>query len=148
MKNTIKILVLMTLTMLNFSCDNDSNPSPNDNQCNYQGLTYNDANGNIITQIPESDLKTEYYPNNDGPGQAAVEVWDTTNPGNTFIVTRALTVGAVDNNPEIKINGTNLTGTITCQRAGSAVGDDLRFDIVLTSGAEAELCVVIDTVNP
>jgi len=147
-KNSAVILFFMiSLLLIGSGCDNDNSSSPNDNQCNYQGLTYVDNNGNINTQIPESDLQTDYFPNNDGPGQPAVEVWDTTNPGNTFIVTRALTVGAVDNNPEIKINGVNLTGTVTCQRAGNAVGDELRFDVVVGSG-EVELCVIIDNVNP
>ena len=144
---TTVILFLSAILFIGVSCDNDSDPSPNDNQCNYQGLTYVDNNGNINTQIPESDLTTDYFPNNDGPGQPAVEVWDNTNPGQTFIVTRALTVGAVDNSPEIRINGVNLTGTVTCQRAGNAVGDELRFDVVV-GGGEVELCVIIDNVNP
>lgn len=125
------------------ACDNDSSPSPNDNQCNYQGLTYQDNAGNIITQIPESDLQTDYFSSG-----ANVEIWDTTNPGDTFIVTNAVTQGAVDNNPQIKINNVVLTGVVTCQRAGNnAVGDELRLDIVITGGAEAELCIVIDSVN-
>jgi hypothetical protein len=146
-KNLYVVLVLISIMAIGSSCDNDSSPSPNDNQCNYQGLTYV-INNNINTQIPESDLQTDYFPNNDGPGQPAVEVWDTTSPGSTFVVTRALTVGAIDNNPEIRINGNNLTGVVTCQRAGNAVGDELRLDIVITGGAEAELCVIIDNVIP
>ncbi len=135
-------LFLLSILFIVTSCDNDSDPSPNDNQCNYQGLTYVDSNNNINTQIPESNLQTDYF--SSAPN---VEIWDTTDPGATFIVTNALTVGAVDNNPQIKINDLNLTGVVTCQRAGSAVGDELRLDIVITGGAEVELCVVIDTVN-
>ncbi len=137
------LLLLLSITLIGTSCDNDSTPSPNDNQCNYQGLTYVDANDNIITQIPEASLSTDYF----SSGQN-VEIWDTANPGDTFIVTNAVTVGAIDNTPQIKINGTSLTGTITCQRVtGLTVGDELRYDIVITGGAEAELCVSIDSVN-
>ncbi len=146
MKKTKKLLpitlFLLSILFIVTSCDNDSDPSPNDNQCNYQGLTYVDSSNNINTQIPESELQTDYF--SSGPN---VEVWDTTNPGATFIVTNALTVGAVDNNPQIKINDLNLTGVVTCQRAGNSVGDELRLDIVITGGAEVELCVVIDNAN-
>ena len=135
------ILLLVSITIIGASCDNDSSPSPNDNQCNYQGLTYVDANGNINTQIPDGDLNTEYFSN----GQN-VEIW--TAQGTTLIVTDAITNGAIDNSPQIKINGNFLTGTVTCQRVtGLAVGDELRYDIVIAGGAEAELCVTIDTVN-
>ncbi len=148
-KNILPIaFAVVIMLFIGTSCDNDSNPAPNDTVCNYQGLTFDDNANNVHTLIPEADLQTDYFPNNDGPGLAAVEVWDTTNPGATFIVTRALTVGAVDNNPEIKINNVNYTGVVTCQRAGSLVGEELRFDVVITGGAEAELCVIIDSVNP
>lgn len=146
MKTTIKPLFLVLFILILFNCDNDDNTAPNVNVCNYQGLTA--LIGSTQTLIPEVNLTTDYFPNNDGPGQAAVEVYDNTNPGDTFVVTRALTVGAVDNSPEITINNTSYTGTVTCQRAGSTVGSELRFDIVLSSGEEAELCVSIDSVTP
>ncbi|GAK98701.1 hypothetical protein JCM19275_2841 [Nonlabens ulvanivorans] len=38
--------------------------------------------------------------------------------------------------------------TVTCQRAGTAVGDEFRFDVVTVGGLEGELCVVIDAVIP
>ncbi len=145
MKTIQKLLAVLLL--INFlSCDNDDGNAPNQNACNYQGLTA--LIGSNQTLIPESDLQTDYFPNNDGPGQPAVEVWDTTNPGDTFVVTRAVTAGAIDNNPEIRIAGTDYTGTVTCQIGGSAVGDELRLDIVLSNNNEAELCVIIDNVTP
>lgn len=145
---TLKTILLIALTIFFVGCDNDDNNNPNLAQCNYSGLTSEDTAGNIITQIPESQLQTDYFPNNDGPGQPAVEIFETTNPGNNYIVTRALTVGAVDNNPQIVIAGTSYTGVVTCQRVNAQVGGELRFDIVLSGGGEAELCVVIDRVTP
>lgn len=141
-KQALVVLVLITL----FNCDNDDGNAPNENVCNYQGLTA--EINSTQTLIPESDLQTDYFPNNDGPGMPAVEVWSTASPGDTFIVTRSVTDGAVDANPEIRIGTVDYTGTVTCQRGNSAVGDEMRFDIVLSNGSEAELCVIIDTVTP
>lgn len=146
MKTTLKFLFLLTFMLILFNCDNDDNTAPNLNVCNYQGLTANISG--TQTLIPEANLTTDYFPNNDGPGMAAVEVFDNTNPGDTFVVTRALTVGAVDNNPEIRIGNIDYTGVVTCQRTGAVVGEELRFDIVLSNGEEAELCVLIDSVTP
>ena len=148
MKKINNLLLVFTVLLTFYNCDNDDGNAPNQNTCVFQGLTYEDANQVIQTQIAEAQLQTDYFPNNDGPGLAAVEVFETTNPGNTFIVTRALTVGAIDNNPQIVIGGTSYTGVVTCQLAGNTVGAELRFDIVLTIGGEAELCVIIDSVNP
>lgn len=148
MKSILKIILLLVVAVTLFNCDNDDNDAPNTNVCNYQGVTIEDANGNVYTQIAASDLQTDYFHNNDGPGLAAVEVWDTTVPGQTFIVTRALTVGAVDTNPEIRINNIDYSGTITCQRAGSLVGEELRLDVVVNSLGEGEVCVTIDYVAP
>lgn len=148
MKIILKTILLLLATITLFNCDNDDGSTPNDTFCSFSGLTVEDNNGNISTQIPEANLQTDYFPNNDGPGLAAVEVWDTTNPGDTFIVTRALTIGAVDNAPEIKINNVDYTGVVTCQRASTVVGGELRFDVVVTGLGEAELCVIIDNVTP
>lgn len=148
MKTIKKTLVVALLLAISFSCDNDDGNAPNENDCNFEGATF-DWSNNTFTSYPETDLKAELFPNNDGPGQPAIEIWDTTNPGNTFIVTRALTVGAIDTNPEIRIEGTDYTGVVTCQRIdGLAVGDEIRYDIVINGNAEAEFCGDIDEVNP
>lgn len=146
MKSILKSILLLAITLTLFNCDNDDDDAPNLDVCNYEGLTA-DIQG-TVTLIPEADLMTDFFPNNGGPGVAAVEVYETTNPGSTFVVTSAVTDGAVDANAQIKIAGAFYTGVVTCQREGSAVGDELRLDIVLSSGEEAELCVVIDEVNP
>lgn len=144
MRTSLKLILVITLFL--FNCDNDDGNAPNINICNYQGLSAS-ING-TLTLIPEGQLQTDYFPNNDGANMAAVEVFETTNPGDTFVVTRALTVGAIDNNPEIRIGNIDYTGIVTCQRAGTLVGEELRFDIVLSTGEEAELCVIIDNVTP
>jgi hypothetical protein len=140
---TIKILVLALITItLCVSCDNDSSPSPNDVACNYQGLTFLDTSNNTQTLLPEADLTTEYYPNSsNGP---EVEIYG----GTPFVVftTTAVTVGATEST-SIIINGTTYPITVTCQRAGTLVGDEFRFDLT-ANNVEAEYCVVIDTVNP
>jgi len=149
MKNTIKTLAVLFLAITLFSCDNDdsNNPAPNTNQCNYQGLTFDDNANNVHTLIPEADLTTDFFPNNYGPGQPAVEIYKTADGGNQNIVTSAVTLNAVDTNAILTVNGTPYTVTVTCQRAGSAVGDELRLDVT-ASGVEAEYCVVIDSVIP
>ncbi|PCI06678.1 MAG: hypothetical protein COB73_09665 [Flavobacteriaceae bacterium] len=142
MKTILKTVAIVFISFAIFSCDNDSNPSPNDTQCNYQGLTFLDTSNNTQTLLPESDLTTEYFPNSsNGP---EVEIYG----GTPFVVftTTAVTVGATENT-SIIINGTTYPITVTCQRAGTAVGDEFRFDLI-GSGAEAEYCVVIDAVIP
>lgn len=151
MKNFIyKVSILLMLVIAFTNCDNDDNNNPNLNQCNFAGLTVEDSSGNITTQISQADLKTDYYPNNGGPGIPGVEVFEITNPGNIWIITDATTVGAIDTLATIGISGTNYTCTVTCQIAGTIVGEEFRFDIVIPtlSNAEAELCVHIDTVIP
>lgn len=141
--------VMIASSLFIFSCNNDDNGNaPNENVCNYEGASIEDQNNNTQILIPESSLTTDYFPNNDGPGMPAVEVFDNSAPGDTFVVTRALTVGDMDTSPEIRINNIDYTGTVTCQRTGSAVGDELRFDLVINGLGEAELCVVIDEVTP
>ena len=148
MKTILKIILLLAITLTFFNCNNDDDnePAPNADICNYQGLT-----ANILgtqTLIPESQLTTDYFPNGLGVGSPQVEVYDNVNLGANFIITNALAVGVIDNSPQIVINGILYPGVVTCQRAGNLVGEELRFDIVLASGEEAELCVIIDNVSP
>lgn len=145
MKYLVKASLLFFMSILFLSCDNDDGMADNQTQCNYQGLTFDD--GSTQTLLPESQLQTELFPNNGGPGIAAVEVYETTNPGNIWLTTSAVTLNAVGPGT-LGINGTNYTVTVTCQRAGTAVGDEFRFDVVTTGGLEGELCVVIDAVIP
>jgi hypothetical protein len=150
MKKPIYRLLILSIIFLFNSCDNDDNNNPNLNQCNFAGLTVEDSSGNISTQIAEANLRTDYFPNNGGPGIPGVEVFETTNPGNIWITTDATTLGAIDTMATIGLSGTNYACTVTCQRAGTMVGEEFRFDIVIPSlnNSEAELCVIIDIVAP
>lgn len=142
-----KIIILLTLTFVFTQCDNDNGNSPNQNQCNYAGLTFLDPNNNTQTLIPESDLTTDFFPNNNGPGNPGVEVYKTSNAGSVWFITNVVTLNATGIGT-LGINGNTYNVTVTCQRAGTAVGDEFRFDIVLSTGEESELCVVIDNVTP
>lgn len=143
LKSTVTVvLLIIAILFIGSGCDNDTDPSPNDTQCNYQGLTFLDTSDNTQTLLPESDLTTEFFPNSsNGP---EVEIYG----GTPFVVfvTSAVTLGATDNT-SIIINGTTYPITVTCQRAGTAVGDEFRFDLT-ANNVEAEYCVIIDTVVP
>jgi len=144
-----KLLFLGLAFFFLFSCDNDDNGNaPNENACTFEGATIEDQNNNTQTVIPESQLQTDFFPNNFGIGIPGVEIFDTSVPGDTFIVTSAVTLGDIDSTPEIRINNVDYTGTVTCQREGSAIGEELRLDVVVDSFGELELCVTIDNVTP
>ena len=148
LKNVLPIAFLfLSILFIGTSCDNDSTPTPNDNQCNYQGFTFVDPANNIYTAFQDSDLSTEFFPNNGGPGIPAIEIYETSNGGQNHFVTDVVTLNATGSGT-VTINGIDYPVTVTCQRAGTAVGDEFRFDIVGTGGVEAEYCGVIDTVIP
>lgn len=147
LKNTVIVILFITAVLfIGTSCDNEADPSPNDNQCNYEGLTFLDTGDNTQTLIPESDLTTNIF-NNPPNGIPAVEI--TTSTGSSYPLiefrTEAITVGATEV-INVLINATQYINiTVTCQRAGTAAGDEFRFDLV-SNGAEAEFCVGIDNV--
>jgi len=150
MKTTLKTLVSIFLITITFSCDNDdpSNPAPNTNQCNYQGLSYFlPPNTHIF--IPESDLTLEYI--TAGSNGPEVEVYETNDPGHFNFTTIALTVNATDSGT-VNYNGTTYTNSaITCQRGvtgttGASVGDEFRWDIV-NGTVEFEICMVVTSVT-
>lgn len=143
LKNTVTVvLFLASILLIGVSCDNEDAASPNDDQCTYEGLTFLDTNDNTQTLLPETDLTTEYFPN--ASNGAEVEIYG----GTPFVVfaTKAVTVNATEN-INIIINGTTYPITVTCQRAGTQVGEEFRFDLT-ANNVEAEYCVVIDTVIP
>jgi hypothetical protein len=71
------------MSLFLYSCDNDDRMADNQNHCNCEGLTFFD--GRSPTLLPEAQLQTELFHNNNGPGIAAVEVYETTNPRNIFL---------------------------------------------------------------
>ncbi len=141
-----KILSILFILAVLLSCDNDADPSPNDTNCNYQGLTFLDTNSNVQTLIPEADLTTTFFPNNGGTGVGGIEINKTSDPGNNWFTTDAVTLNATGTGT-IRVNGTTYNVNVLCQRAGTAVGDEFRFDIT-GGGVEAEFCVIIDIVTP
>jgi hypothetical protein len=71
------------MSLFLYSCDNDDRMADNQNHCNCEGLTFFD--GRSPTLLPEAQLQTELFHNNNGLGIAAVEVYETTNPRNIFL---------------------------------------------------------------
>ncbi|SDW51474.1 hypothetical protein SAMN05444411_101895 [Lutibacter oricola] len=139
MKTLFKIALLI-LTISFSSCDNDNPTTPNLDDCNYAGFTFYDNTNTTQTLIPESDLTTDYF--NTSSNGPEVEIYKTTDPGNFWFVTQVLNLNGTGTG-QLSVNGTIYNVNVTCQRAGTAVGEELRFDIT-ASGLEAEYCVVID----
>lgn len=100
-----KILFLFTLLSV-LSCNKDDDDPINEDQCTYEGLTFLDNSNNIQTLIPEAQLQTDFFPNNGGVGVPAVEIYESTNPGNIFFFTDIVTLNATGSGT-ITINGTN-----------------------------------------
>lgn len=147
-KNLLKSLFVLLLLTLFTQCDNDDGNAPNQNQCNYAGLTIKNPSNNTQTLIPESDLTTTVHKS--GNDVKSIEIFKTSDPdGFTFrtkhVTLNAMGAGYVNSSLLTPVNN---TVTVTCQRAGTNVGNEYRYDIVFTNGAEGELCVVIDNVNP
>lgn len=140
-------ILLLTFIISVISCDNDNGNAPNENLCTYEGLTYEDISDNTEILIPESDLQTEYFPNNGGTGVPGVEIYEINDPGNIWFLTDAVTLYATGTGT-IGIGGNTYTCTVTCQRTGTQIGDEMRFDVVLQNGNEVEFCVNIDNVTP
>lgn len=144
-KTVISILIILILFV---SCDNDSDPSPNDTQCNYQGVTYYFP-PSTNTFIPETDLTLDFI--TAGSNGPEVEVYETNNPGNFNFTTTALTANATDLGT-VNYNGTTYNNTsITCQRGvtgntGASIGDEFRWDIVEGS-VEFEICMVVTSIT-
>lgn len=145
MKDLFKTSLIIFISILLFSCDNDDGMSDNQNVCTYEGLTFFD--GTTQTLIPESQLTTELFLNGGGSGIPEIEIYETTNPGNIWLLTTAVTANSSASGT-LGINNTNYTVAVTCQRSGTAVGDEFRFDVVTTNGLEGELCVVLDEIIP
>ncbi|MBB3124765.1 hypothetical protein FHS04_002292 [Mesoflavibacter sabulilitoris] len=143
-RNIIVALVLFT------SCNNDddvNNDATNETQCNYQGFSYLDNNNNDQTLIPESELNTQYFPNaSNGPyGAPGIEIASYTGSTTLFFTTNVIALNDTGTGLITIDNGTEQTVTVTCQRAGTAVGDEVRLDVVYGS-VEVEFCVIIDEV--
>jgi hypothetical protein len=140
MKNILKTLLILSISFTLYNCDNDDGNAPNEDECEYAGFTFLDTSNNTQTLIPEAELTTDFFhTSSNGP---EVEIYRTNDPGNFWFVTTATALNATGTG-QLSVDGTIYTVNVTCQRTGSAVGEEMRFDIT-ASGLEAEYCVIID----
>jgi len=139
MKTILKTIILLLVITIT-SCDNDDPTTPNLNVCNYAGFTFLDTNNNTQTLIAEADLTTDFF--NTSSNGPEVEIYETNNPGNFNFTTTVTTLNGTGTGTLV-LNGNTYTVNVICQRTGTAVGNEMRFDLT-ASGLEAEFCVVID----
>ena len=142
-KTNLLILFLTTILVFNVSCVPSPSPQPEqDDSCEYQGFTYTDTSNNNSTSIPEAELTTELYNSGVAP---TLEIYKTTEPGSMNFSTSILTEGE-SGDGYLNYNGTGSNVTVTCDKAGTAVGDEFRFSVTGT-GFSAYFCVEIDQVH-
>ena len=140
MKTIFKAAVLLFISITFFNCNNDDGNAANENQCNYQGLSYFLLPNTTQNLIPESELTTDFiYTSANGP---EVEIYKTDDPGNFWFLTNVVTANA-SGTGTLNIGGVLHNVNVTCQRTGNAVGQEMRYDIT-SSSVEAEFCVIID----
>lgn len=147
MKTPLKMLLTLIVVVTFFNCSNDddiNNPAVNVSACTYAGFTFLDTGNNTQTLIPESDLTTDFFPNSLGLGMPQIEIFQTSGPSNMVFVTDVVTLNATGTGI-LQINTDVYTVNVVCQRAGTAVGDEFRFDVT-AAGLEVEFCVVTDGV--
>ncbi|MEE9363838.1 MAG: hypothetical protein V3U92_14650 [Cellulophaga sp.] len=140
------LTLLIVFTLLIISCNNDDGNTINETVCNYQGLSYLDTSNNNQTLLPETDLQTQFFPNsNNGPfGSPGVEISSFVSSPTLFFTTNVIDLNTFGPGT-LTLDGIDYSVTVTCQRAGTAIGDEFRYDIV-AAGIEAEFCVGIDEV--
>ncbi|EGV42759.1 hypothetical protein BZARG_2526 [Bizionia argentinensis JUB59] len=147
MKNIYFLIILLcTVT----SCNNDddvNNDATNETQCNYQGFSYLDNANNDQTVIPESELNTQYFPNaSNGPyGEPGIEIASYTSSPSLFFTTNVIELNETGTGRLTLDGGDEIIVNVMCQRAGTAVGDEVRLDVTY-GGVEVEFCVIIDEV--
>tara|TARA_R110001583_G_scaffold109032_4_gene257706 strand:+ start:2758 stop:3189 length:432 start_codon:yes stop_codon:yes gene_type:complete len=140
MKTLFKTITILCITLSLVNCNNDTPTTPNLTTCNYQGFTFLDTNNNTQTVIPESDLTTDFF--NTSSNGPEVEIYQTSNPGGFNFTTTVTTLNGTGTGT-LNYNGNTYTVNVTCQRTGTSVGDELRYDVT-ASGLEVEFCVIID----
>ena len=140
MKKLLKTFLLSAVIFTLINCDNDNGNAPNETTCNYEGFTFLDTSNNTQTLIPETDLFTDFF--NTSSNGPEVEIYETNNPGNFNFTTSVVTLNGTGTGV-LNFNGSTYNVNVICQRTGSAIGDEMRFDLT-ASGLEVEFCVVID----
>jgi len=146
------LLLVSALFVIGSSC-NLFEPSDDDNNsieevCDYQGFTYTDSGTDTMIDIPETDVATEYFPNDsNGPfGMAGVEISSFTGTDTFIFVSNVITLNEIGSGRLTINNGTEVMVGVTCLKTGNAVGDELFYRITGTN-IDAELCVMIDDIR-
>ncbi len=137
------LLLLFAIFIIGESCMTPvAEPeSEEDNQCEYEGLKFDDNANNIHILIPENELTTDFFhTSSNGP---EVEIYKTAAPGDMNFVTTVVAQGA-SGTGILHINGNTYNVDVTCEKTGSAVGEEMRFKMSNASGIEAKFCVMID----
>lgn len=147
MRKSIQILTILVVALLFTNCDNDDGNAPNETACNYKGFSYLDTSDNTQILVPEADIGTQFFPNaSNGPnGSPGFEIVSNATPNAFFFTTDAIVLNQTGTGRLTLNNGQEQVVTVTNQRAGTAVGEEVRLDVVLGS-IEVEFCVVIDEV--
>jgi len=147
--NIIKRLSVIAMLCLGLvSCNNDDTNATNISACNYEGFSYYDSNNQDQLILPESELSTQYFPNaGNGPyGAPGIEIASFSSSPTIFFTTNVLEenetgIGRIYLNGEVEPQMV----AVTCQRTGTAIGDEMRYDVSYGS-IEVEFCVIIDEV--
>lgn len=147
LKNTVTALFIIVTLFASYSCDGDDEDSPNYEECNYQGLAYQDTVNNIGIFAEETNLSTELFLNGTTTGVPDLEIYGNATTGEFTVFTTSHVTLNASGGSSIIIAGTTYPITVTCLRAGTSVGDEFRFNIT-GNGINGEYCVVIDTVIP
>ena len=145
MKNSLKktigaILLVITMIAISTSCGPEPEEPQQDDSCDYQGMTYTDTSNNSQTSIPEAELTTELF-----SSSSSIEIYKTTDPGSMNFSTNVITDGGTGTGT-LNYNGSTINVNVTCQKAGTAVGDEFRYDVTGTN-LEVQFCVEIDQVH-
>ncbi len=151
MKKHILFFLLFTSFIISIGCQKNNTPTPNDTQCNYNGLIWYDTIGNSNIYISDSNLNTQFFMNaSNGPyGDIGIEIAGSDANGEFIhFVTNVITTGS-SGLGYITLSNTGQTKTVnvSCIRSsGQQVGDEYKYDVEVGGNYMFEYCVKIDEV--
>jgi len=142
----IRYLIVIIVPLL-VSCDNDDNSATNATQCGFSGFSYVDSSNQDQILVADTDIQTQFFPNaSNGPfGMPGFEIGSNNGTSSFFFTTDVILVNQTGTGMLSVNNGPSQTVTVTCQRTGTTVGDEVRLDVAIGS-IEVEFCVEIDEV--
>lgn len=141
-----RYLTLFTVLFI-VSCQNDDNNATNATQCNFSGFSYLDSSNQDQILVADNDIQTQFFPNaSNGPfGMPGFEIVSNNGTSSFFFTTDVILVNQTGTGMLSVNNDPSQTVTVTCQRTGTTVGDEVRLDVAIGS-IEVEFCVEIDEV--